>query len=518
MAQFKKYPIGVQSFESMRNDGFIYVDKTALMHQLVNTSKYVFLSRPRRFGKSLLLSTIRAYFEARRELFNGLAIERLEHDWVRHPVFHFDLNIGNYTEADALASLLNSQLRRFEDIYGKSDGDTKLSERFAGVLRRAHEQTGRKAVVLIDEYDKPILHNIDDLELQQKFRAELQAFYSVLKSSDDDIRFAMLTGVTKIGKLSIFSGLNNLDDISLVPDYGTLCGITQQELLDNFANGIRDLAEQRNMTFEQVLDRLRLEYDGYNFSEALEGMYNPFSLINAIKSKQFGHYWYGTGTATVLVKLLKQNEYDFENIEGITVDKKRLEDVDVLFNDPIPVIYQTGYLTIKDYDAEFDEVTLGFPNREVADGFVNDLLPAYNLKAKTSQFGVSVFVKDLRRGDTEAFMRRLQAFMADIPYEIARVKEVHFHNAMFLLCKLIGFYVDAEYRTSDGRIDMVLKTDHYIYVFECKIDRSADEALRQIDDKEYLLPFAADGRTLYKIGINFSTERRCLDDYVIRQG
>lgn len=515
MAQIVKYPVGLQSFESLREDGFLYVDKTALIHRLVNTSKYVFLSRPRRFGKSLLLTTIKAYFEGRRDLFKGLAIDTLEHAWTVHPVFLIDMNIGNYSQEGALTSLLNFQLSQYESIYGRGEDETSPSERFAGLLKRACELTGQKTVVLIDEYEKPILHNIDNVEMQEMFRAELQAFYSVLKSSDNDIRFAMLTGVTKIGKLSIFSGLNNINDISLNPAYGTICGITHQEMLDNFDEGIRGLAAMEGLSVDQAVEELRREYDGYNFSRALEGVYNPFSLVSALSNQQLSHFWYSTGTTTLLVKLLQQHDYDLENLEGITVDADRLSDVDVAFNDVVPVIFQTGYLTIKGYDRELGEYVLGFPNREVADGFVKDLLPTYGRRDTSGEFSTGKFVRDLRGGDAEAFMRRLQSFFADVPYEIARVREVHFHNAMYLMCKLVGFYVNAEYRTSDGRIDLVLKTDRFIYVFECKIDRSAEEALAQIDEKGYMLPFAADGRKLFKIGINFSTERRRLDSYLI---
>lgn len=517
MAQTVKYPIGIQSFESIREDGFLYVDKTALIYQLVNKSKFVFLSRPRRFGKSLLLTTIKSYFEGRRDLFKGLAMDTLEHDWTVHPVFLIDLNVGNYSDPEALEKRLNYILSNYEDTYGRKDDAKSTGDRFTYLLKRASELTGRKAVVLIDEYDKPILHNIHNVELLERFRAELQSFYSVLKSSDNDIRFAMLTGVTKIGKLSIFSGLNNIEDISLQPAYGTLCGITRQELLDNCADGISSLAAEEGLSVDGALEQLRKEYDGYSFTKAMQRVYNPFSLVSAIKSRQFNHFWYSTGTTTLLVNLLREKDYDLENLDGIVVDGSRLADVDVAFNDVVPVIFQTGYLTIKDYDREMGEYTLGFPNREVADGFVKDLLPTYGRRNLSSEFSTGKFVRDLRGGDAEAFMRRLQAFLADVPYEVARVREVHFHNAMYLMCKLVGFYVNAEYRTSDGRIDLVLKTDRFIYVIECKIDRSPEEALAQIDDKGYLLPFAADGRKLYKIGVNFSTERRRLDGFLIKE-
>ena len=512
----KLYPVGIQNFESLRNDGYFYVDKTELMYRLVKTGRYYFLSRPRRFGKSLLVSTLEAYFQGKKELFEGLAVHGLEKEWTEYPILHLDLNTQKYETPESLENVLDESLASWEELYGRNENEIGQARRFAGVIRRAKEKTGRRVVILVDEYDKPMLQAIGDDVLQDRYRSTLKAFYGALKSEDGSIRFALLTGVTKFGKVSVFSDLNNLEDISRNPDYADICGISEEELLSNFDEDIRTLASANGQTFEQACVQLKEDYDGYHFCPDSVGIYNPFSLLNTFKSRRYGSYWFETGTPTYLVELLKKSNYDLEEMSRVETNDDIL---DSIFTDdnPIPVIYQSGYLTIKDYDREFGMYTLGFPNREVEDGFMNFLLPYYSGVDKTrSPFEIKQFVRDVRSGDIDGFMERLQSFLADCPYEMARDIELHYQNVLFIVFRLAGLYTQVEYRTSKGRIDLVLQTGDYIYVMEFKLDGSAEEALEQIEDRQYALPFASDPRRLFKIGVNFSSQTRNIEKWVIR--
>lgn len=372
----RRYPIGIQNFESLRKDGYLYVDKTELIYRLANTGRYYFLSRPRRFGKSLLVSTLEAYFQGKKEVFSGLAMERLEKEWLEHPVLHLDLNIEKYDRPESLDHILNDTLTQWERLYGTEESEASFSLRFAGILRRAHERTGQRVAVLVDEYDKPMLQAIGDKELQQAFRSTLKPFYGVLKSMDGHIRFALLTGVTKFGKVSVFSDLNNLEDISMDETYADICGITENELTRYFKEDIHELALTLKTTDENTLARLKENYDGYHFVPHSKGIYNPFSLLNTFKRKAFGSYWFETGTPTYLVELLKHTSYDLSRLSQEETSEEVMNNI---YDDdmPIPVIYQSGYLTIKDFDEEFGIYTLGFPNREVAEGFIRFLMPFY---------------------------------------------------------------------------------------------------------------------------------------------
>lgn len=489
-----KYPIGIQNFEKLRQDGYLYIDKTGLVYSLVQTSNCYFLSRPRRFGKSLLISILEAYFLGKKELFKGLAIEKLEQEWTVYPVLHLDLNIEKYDSIDNLTDILNVNLKLWEQTYGSDDAETSVSLRFAGIIRRAYKQTGRRVVVLVDEYDKPLLQSIGNKALQEEFRNTLKPFYGVLKSLDGCIRFALLTGVTKFGKVSVFSDLNNLDDISMNNQYATLCGITEKEIHTNIEEGIRSLASAQNLSYEETCVKLKEMYDGYHFTSDSEGIYNPFSLFNALKNKTFGNYWFETGTPTYLVELLKRNRY---NLKDMTETVSSADVLNSIYGDdePIPVIYQSGYLTIKGYNPRFKTYRLGFPNKEVEEGFMNFLIPYYTpIKKEKTAFSIENFVEEIERGDIDSFFRRLQSFFADTPYELVRDRELHYQNVLFIVFKLIGLYVKAEYHTSQGRIDLALQTDKYIYVMEFKLEGSAEEALRQIEEKQYALPFASDKR------------------------
>ena len=516
IAEDMLYPIGIQNFEKLRKEGCVYVDKTALMYKMVKEGNYYFLSRPRRFGKSLLISTLEAYFLGKKELFEGLSVAELEKDWVEYPVLHLDLNTKKYDSIEALESILDIFLCEWEKKYGSWEKETDFSSRFEGIIRRAKEKTGRNVVILVDEYDKPMLQAIGNDELQKAYRDTLKSFYGALKSQDACIKFALLTGVTKFGKVSVFSDLNNLKDISMSQYYYDLCGITEKELHHYFDDEVGQLAQMNNQTKEEAYDRLQEEYDGYHFTYDTPGMYNPFSILWTLSEHRYGSYWFETGTPTFLVELLQKADYNLEEMAGIEADTDMLGSI---FNDdnPIPVIYQSGYLTIKDYDREFGLYKLGFPNREVENGFMKFLLPFYTAKRNTSSsFEIGCFVKDIKSGNAEGFMQRLQSFFAGAKFDqIARDTENWFQNVVFIVTTLCGLYIEAEHQTSNGRIDLVLKTDKYIYVMELKYDGSAEQALQQIDDKAYALPWQSDGRTVIKVGANFSSQLRRLEGWII---
>lgn len=512
----KIYPIGIQNFESLRRDGYFYVDKTALIYQMAKTGRYYFLSRPRRFGKSLLISTIEAYFRGKKELFEGLAIGELEKDWLEYPVLHLDLNIGKYDQPDSLDKILNEALLGWEALYGTRIGEDTLALRFKGVVNRAYKQTGHPVVILVDEYDKPMLQAIGNEELQREYRNTLKPFYGVLKTMDGCIKFAMLTGVTKFGKVSVFSDLNNLEDLSMWNEYVPLCGITDKELHETLEAEMHEFAEAQRLTDEQFRNKLREYYDGYHFTHNSVGLYNPFSLLNAFKRKEFGSYWFETGTPTYLVELLKKHRYNLERMVDEETDAQVLNSIDSESTNPIPVIYQSGYLTIKGYDERFGIYRLGFPNREVEEGFVRFLLPFYaNTNKVDAPFEIQNFVREVETGNYDAFFRRLQSFFADTPYELVRDLELHYQNVLFIVFKLMGFYTKVEYHTSEGRVDLVLQTNKYIYVMEFKLNGTAEEALQQINEKQYALPFTADSRKQFKIGVNFSTQMRNIERWIV---
>ena len=516
------YPIGIQNFEKIRKDGYLYIDKTALIYQLVKTGSYYFLSRPRRFGKSLLLSTLEAYFQGKRELFEGLAMERLEKDWEVYPVLHLDLNTRYYKDTAALTSILNEFLEKWEALYGTEKQGRALEERFSYVIEQAYRQTGHRVVILIDEYDKPLLQNLHDEDMQDQLRNMLKPFYGVLKTMDGAIRFALLTGVTKFGKVSVFSDLNNLMDISMDDRYVEICGITEKEIHTCLEDEVRELAGAQDMTYEETCLRLKECYDGYHFVENSIGMYNPFSLLNTFARRKFGDYWFETGRPSYLVELLKHTHYDLYEMANTETDVDVLNSIDSASINPVPVIYQSGYLTIKDYDPEFGIYRLGFPNREVEEGFVKYLLPFYtSVSAPKTPFEIGQFVREIRSGDYDAFFRRLQSFFADTPYGVIagqkpeRDTELHYRNVLFIVFKLVGLYTQVEYHTSQGRIDLVLKTDRYIYVMEFKLNGTAEEALRQIEERQYALPFASDPRQVFKIGVNFSSVTRNIERWLV---
>ena len=513
----RKLPIGIQSFEKIRTGGFTYIDKTDLIYQLATTNSPYFLSRPRLFGKSLLMSTLKAYFLGKKELFTGLAMETLETEWKEYPVLHLDLNARNYDSKEALVAILNQHLEKWEAKYGDEKKERSPEERFSYLLERIHEASGSQVVILIDEYDKPLLQAIGNEKLQEQYKNILKAFYGVLKSADAHLRFVFLTGVTKFGQISVFSDLNQLKDISMDARYATICGITDKELRRDFQPELEALAANEGLSYEEVCQKMKRMYDGYHFRHNMEGLYNPFSVLNALDSVEFGSYWFSTGTPTFLVQLLKETDYDLRNLEGIELPVNQFADYRADADYPIPVIYQSGYLTIKGYDKEFQSYTLGFPNEEVKYGFLNFLVPYYTgVSSNENLFNIRHFVNELRSGDANAFLARLRAFFAGIPYELNDKTERHYQAIFYLVFRLLGQYMEVEERSAKGRADAVVKTKDYVYVFEFKLDGNVDEALKQIDEKGYLLPYSVDERKLMKIGVSFDSAERNIGEWKIQ--
>ena len=523
MQNKRKLPIGVQNFEKLRDDGCLYVDKTDLIYSLAHDGGSVyFLSRPRRFGKSLLISTMHEYFAGKRELFEGLKIAALEQDWIRYPVIHLDFTGANYSEEDALEQKLNQMLCRYEEMYGRSEADgTSAALRFNSLIRNAAEKTGERVVILVDEYDKSLLET--EGTLNDKNRALFKGFFGNLKGMDGYIKFAFFTGVTKFSKVSIFSDLNQLHDISLEKDYASICGITQAELEANFGPEIDALAQENGITYAECVNRLREMYDGYKFHGNGEPLYNPFSVMNAFASREFGSYWFRTGTPTILIKKLEETNFDVRTItEGtVRISKDELSDYRPDSDDPIPLFYQAGYLTIKEYDAEMGELTLGYPNNEVRYAFLKSLVPAITHQAvvRASALDIGGFKKDAEEGNVEGIMLRFTSLFAKLPYTTAggekadAVIEQNFQNVIYIVFILLGQYAQVEQHSAFGRADCIVQNKNCVYIFEFKRDDSAENALKQIEDKKYAEQFTGDKRRLFKVGVSFSTKERGIAEW-----
>lgn len=520
-----KYPVGIQTFEKIIAGGFVYVDKTDLIYSLVKEGQIYFLSRPRRFGKSLLLSTLRAYFEGKKELFAGLKIDALEHDWHVHPVFHFDFNGVDFTQPGALHQKIEGYLHDWENEFGVTPGvDTNLGSRFDRILQAAAEQTGRRAVVLVDEYDKPLLDVLEkDPELLEQNRNLLKAFYSVFKLSDASLRFVFLTGVTKFSQVSVFSGFNQPKDISMFDKYEALCGITEEELHVQFAEPIREMAEADGCSEEEIRQKLKRHYDGYHFGENMTDIYNPFSLLNAFDNQRIRDYWFASGTPSYLIRLMN---HFHEGIDELT-SKYYLPDEFINYKAdieyPLPMIYQSGYLTIKDYDKESNLFLLDFPNNEVKSGFLAMVATNYLQCRMPLESWMVKAVFALKRGQLEEFRKMLTSFFASIPYTLRRKenepeRERYFQYTFYLLLRLMSVYtVLAEQEQSEGRVDCIVETPGYVYIFEFKLDATASEALQQIDDKGYARLYAAEARTVYKVGVSFSSKTGTIEEWEARK-
>lgn len=525
-----KYPIGIQSFDQIREDGYVYVDKTGLIHQLVTTGKIYFLSRPRRFGKSLLISTLENYFLGRRELFRGLAIESLEKEWAEYPVFHIDFNGSNFTDPGALDKKIESEVTAWERVYGKSEYEAGIGDRFTAVLRRAHQQTGRRCVVLIDEYDKPLLDVLDtgytitvggsERLLEDWNREVLKGFYSVFKAADSDLQFVLLTGVTKFSQVSVFSGFNQPQDISMDSRYDALCGITQQELEQYFPEPIGTMAASYGESPEEMLSRLKRQYDGYHFSEGMLDVYNPFSLLNAFAKQTIRDYWFASGTPTYLIRLLAHTDENLDELTGRYYSPEEFVDYKADVEKPLPMIYQSGYLTIKDCRARRGTFLLDFPNNEVKNGFVTLVASNYFNNRKVSVGGWIQDVLDaMEDGEPDSMRDLFTSFLADIPYtarrkENERERERYFQYTFYLIFKMISTYETlVEQPQSQGRADFIVETPKYVYIFEFKLDGTASEALRQIEERGYARPYASDSRTVLRIGAGFSSATGTIEDW-----
>ena len=515
------YPIGIQTFSEIRTKGFLYVDKTKFVYDVCHPGKFVFLSRPRRFGKSLLTSTFDAYFSGRKDLFKGLAIEKLETEWKHYPVLHFDLSDIKKGTTEECELNLHSQLEDFEKTYGCEKASDELTIRFRELVKNISRKTESQVVVLIDEYDAPLLTVLHDSERLEPMRTLLQSFYSPLKKLDQYLRFVFITGISKFSQLSIFSQLNNLNNISMLPQYAGICGITEQELKDNFQEGIAELGKANNMTEDEVLAKLKLKYDGYRFSRNAEGVYNPFSLLSAMDNRDFNNYWFSTGTPTFLVKMMKRFHTDLTKLDGSEAGADDFDAPTENMHSVLPLFYQSGYLTIKGYDPILSNYTLGYPNEEVKVGLMHALLPFYVVKDPVeARTAAGKMYLALRKDDIDEALEAARAFFAGIPYQEgtlqdAPTSEGHFTAMLYVMFSFLNVYVYTQVRTAKGRMDILMKTDTTIYVMELKLDGTVEEALKQIDDKGYAIPYEADGRRIVKVGIRFSSEERTITEWKI---
>ena len=526
-----KYPIGIQDFEKIREDGFVYVDKTALVYDLVTNGTIYFLCRPRRFGKSLLLSTLENYFLGKKELFKGLAIDSLEKEWKEHPVFHISFATSNFTNYGALETTIDAQLSDYEKIYGNDAKDTKdFGVRFRYLIKAAHEQTDQRVVVLIDEYDKPLLDvmatgikaptiNGDIKTLEDYNREILKGFYSVFKDADRDLKFVLLTGVTKFSQISVFSGFNQPNDISNDARYEALCGITMDEMLTQFKEPIKELSEMNGMTEEETIAKLKHKYDGYHFSKQMKDIFNPFSLLNCMAKKDFRDYWFSTGTPTYLMRLMADNDEPINELVGKEYPAAEFVDYKATKQRPLPMLYQSGYLTIKGYNKRRDTYLLDFPNEEVRSGLISMLASDYFGTNNYSDSWIVDVTRALMAGDLDKFKLQLTSFLSNITYRFQRKDderecERYFHLTFYLILRMLSKYNTlVEKETSQGRIDCVLECPDYVYIFELKLNSTADIALKQIEDKGYALPYAADPRKIFKVGISFSSATGTVNDF-----
>ena len=514
-----KYPVGIQTFENIREGNYLYVDKTKYIVDFrTKGMKYIFLSRPRRFGKSLFASTLQAYFEGRRELFEGLAIAEYEKEWVKHPVLHFDMSGAKHMDAKDLEGYLDFILRPYEKLYGKEEWEDTPNKRLMGLVERANEQTGKKVVVIIDEYDAPLLDVVHERENLQTLRFIMQNFYSPLKKLDPYLEFTFITGITKFSQLSIFSELNNLDNISMFDQYSAICGISKTELTTVMKPDVEGLGKALGMTYEECLEELRKYYDGYHFGKHSEDVFNPFSLIRCMNSQDIGSYWFGSGTPSYLIKTLQKYHVNVLDIENNSCD---VDDFDVSpeqMTSPLPLLYQSGYLTIKKYNPMLKRYSLGYPNREVKIGMLKSLAPNYLSPISLDNSSlVGDFLEKLYDGNLEGAMTRLKAYLASISNRLSNKNERDFQTVFYLIFNLMGAYMRVEEDSAVGRADAVVYMPDAVYVFELKYDGSAEEAIKQIDDKGYLIPYSADGKRLIKVGVNYDSQQRTIGEWIIRE-
>ena len=513
------YPIGIQTFSKIREGNYLYIDKTEYVYRMTHSaSSYMFLSRPRRFGKSLLTSTLHSYFSGRKDLFHGLAMEKLEKEWTEYPVLHFDMSTAKHADSEQLLQELNLKLYGYEQIYGRLEEEVNPNQRLMGLIKRAYEQTGKKVVVLIDEYDAPLLDVVHERENLDVLRNIMRNFYSPLKACDPYLRYVFLTGITKFSQLSIFSELNNIKNISMDEPYAAICGISEDEIRLQMKDDLEGLAKKLEITPEEALMKLKENYDGYHFTSPSPDIYNPFSLLNAFADGKFGSYWFGSGTPTYLINMLEKFGVEPSEIGNNRVSVEDFDAPTERMTSIIPLLYQSGYITIKNYDEELDLYTLNIPNKEVRIGLMKSLLPHYvGSKAPETTTMVAYLSRDIRNGDMDTALRRLQTFLSTIPQCDNTKYEGHYQQVFYIIFSLLGYYVDVEVRTPRGRVDIVLRTKTTLYVMELKLDKSAGEAMEQIDLKNYPERFALCGLPVVKVAVNFDSESGTLGDWMIEK-
>ena len=529
MQKIRNMPVGVQSFEIMRTSPYVYVDKTHFIPKLEIVGRAHFLTRPRRFGKSLFISTLQAYFEGRKELFKGLAIEKFKaetsSEWQSYPVLKLDLNAGNYRDSQELKLVLNAHIKDWCKQFGLVQQFDATHLNFAYIIKSLHEKFNQRVVILIDEYDKPLIATLENEELHEQYRSTLKAFYSVIKSSNDYIHLSFLTGVTKFSKVSIFSDLNNLYDISFDREYSSLCGITEEELLSNFAEEVQALATEYNKTYDEMINILRQRYDGYRFSEKEERIYNPFSLFNVFAKNRLGDYWFESGTPTFMVHLFEQKIFELPDLErNINLSMRDMNEYRLSYVNLVPLLFQAGYLTIKDYKWEEDTYILGYPNDEVKYAFLYNLMAVYTDGKSLSQgeFRIGLFKEAMQRGDVERVLTLIKALMASIPYDSLPedrlfLREQNYQTSIYLIFSLMGEYVKTEVHSSQGRYDVEVETKDAIYIFEFKVGGKPQDALNQIKEMGYAEKHRASNKNIFLIGATISRNKRTLGKWVVEE-
>ena len=515
----RRYPIGTQTFSILREGGYVYVDKTELMYQLVHDdARYVFLSRPRRFGKSLLLSTMSSYFEGKRELFKGLAIDRLETQWEEHPVLWFDMSTAKHVEAVGLIQEIEGKLCEYEKLYGREASHININQRLEGLIKHAYQLTGKQVVVLVDEYDSPLLDVVHDEDRMLQLRQVMRCFYSPLKSCDPYLRFVFLTGITKFSQLSIFSELNNIRNISMLPEYAAICGISKEELLTQLSEDIKLLAGKLRLTREEALLKLVEYYDGYHFTWPSPDMFNPYSLMSAFADGSIKSYWFGSGTPTSLVEMLRKYDVLPSEIGEREARSSNFDSPTERMTNITPLLYQSGYLTIKDYDAANELYRLEIPNREIRNGLMGSLLPKYvELPPRLGNLTLANMHRALQNRDMDQALRVMQTYLSSIPYTDNTAYEGHYQQVLYILFSLLNYYVDVEVHTATGRVDLVMRTKTDLYIIEVKLNGSAEAAMSQINLKDYAARFSTCGLPLTKVGVSFDQRTRTLSGWVIRK-
>ena len=522
----RKYPIGIQTFSEIIKNGYVYVDKTELIWQLAHYAKYIFLSRPRRFGKSLLSTTLASYFRGERELFEDLKIMGLEREWQQYPVIHLSLSTAKGREcAKDLRQSLLFLLRDYLDVYGRKEEEETPGQCLTGIIQRACEQTGKQVVVIIDEYDAPLLDVLHENTMLDSMRKVMQEFYQPLKDSEAMIKFCFITGITKFSQLSIFSTINNLKNVTMLPQFSAICGITEHEVKTILADGIEKMAVKYNCSADEMFKKLKARYDGYHFSEESEDVYNPYSLLNAFTDNRLANYWFESGTPTFLIRQMQHFRTDITSLDKIEVPATAFDKPTEAMTTILPLLYQSGYLTIKDYDPESLMFTLSIPNQEVRIGYTEGLLPIYvGLESENVQASFALkFWQALKKADIDLAMREMQAYLASIPYvegskkklEEAASAEGFYEYTMYLIFSMLNVYVRTQVKCAGGRVDMVVWMPEAIYVFELKVNGTAQEALKQIDDKSYAIPYQTDGRPIVKVGVKFNAETRIPEEWTI---